>query len=218
MKMNGKCVIMVLFTAVLLFAPLFGASMAKAANAPGQLVEYVFKTELTGVDAVYNNSDGQTVIIGFDTSSTVHVIPSAVNSAIPPELGVTVGASQARIRFPDGVYLNRNTPYQRATMEGELIIGAMAVHFKGTVVIRWVQELNNTADMGDHTTAGTYSGIRWTDFSAGITRIEGALSDWTGHIVGTRFLVNIDPDMNIKVESFYQKGLVILRLMRFDAP
>lgn len=179
----------------------WSASGSSAAAQEPELFEIVVRSGLTSITPIYETGQpgNQDAIIGFDVTSDVYLITVPVINGILPSpnvnLGDPIGTSISQVRLPAGTYVDKTLDYQTGMSTGTLTLDIGSLSYSGSGVIRWV-----------HDAAGTYQGVRWSDFSMGITEATGSLAGWGGQVVGTRLLVG-DPSLT------FQSSLTIFRLL-----
>jgi hypothetical protein len=187
-----------------LTAALFLLSSGSAQQDRKILFERIFRSELVSVTPVYaeGRAGDSNAIVGLDTRANLMAIGGTLRGGILPSQssasGRVVGHTTASIRLPAGVFLDKTKEIQIASGTGTFVADAdnLRFEFSGTVIVRWVQD-----------DSGNYTGIRWTDFSAGITKFEGKHEGSRGHFLGTRLLVG-DPEITS------QSGIIIYRLFK----
>jgi len=169
-----------------------------------RLVERLFRSVLTDVTPIFESGQegNPAAVIGFRTESTVFEIHEPIENGVIPRPRASdaepIGRMFGELRCPAGEHVDKSQPLQIFRGTARFVGRAMRFEAAGTSIVHWCR--------GDD---GAYHGVRWTDFSGAITRIEGRHEGAKGHLVGTRLLVG-DPQLQA------QSGLLILRLL--DGP
>ena len=166
------------------------------------LIERLFRSVLTSVTPVYEaGQDGNPdAIVGLRTESTVFEIQEPIENGLIPKPRESdaepLGRMVAELRFMGDARADKTKPRQILVGKAKFRGRAISFEATGTSIVHWCKD-----------DGGEYNGVRWTDFSGAIAKVEGRHAGAKGHLVGTRLLVG-DPDLRA------QSGLIILRLVR----
>jgi hypothetical protein len=166
-----------------------------------KLVERLFRSVLTEVTPIFESGQegNRDAVIGLRTESTVFEIHEPIENGLIPRPRASdaepIGRMFGELRCLGGAHVDKSKPMQVFAGTARFVGRAMQFEAAGTSIIHWCQ--------GDD---GAYNGIRWTDFSGAITRIQGRHEGAKGHVVGTRLLIG-DPQLRA------QSGMIILRLV-----